>query len=358
MLEMLLQVAPSPELVDACGANPSWACRRIFDTTGNKGLAGAVDYAIGAPLRILVILVVAWIVNRLIRRAIRRFTDTISGAAVHSGRMQALRDRAPSLLVPSESSVRAASRAQTIGSVLRSLSTAIVYSIAAVTVLGELGINLGPIVASAGIVGVAVGFGAQSLVKDFVSGFFILAEDQYGVGDSITVGVVTGTVEEVNLRVTSIRANDGTLWFVPNGEIRMVGNAAKDWARAVVDIVVPKGADLALAIAAITDEVDTLAADEAWAEALTDKPQVLGVETMGTEGLTVRVEVKTTPGTRARVARELRTRIGARLYREGIASRQDWKVEPPLAPSGSTSPDGAPTAPSPPSAPEPPLPIG
>jgi moderate conductance mechanosensitive channel len=163
-------------------------------------------------------------------------------------------------------------------------------------------------------------------------------------------------VEEVNLRVTSIRANDGTVWFVPNGEIRMVGNAAKDWAKAVVDVVVPKGADLAQAITAITDEVDKMAADEVWAEALTEKPQVLGVETMGTEGVTVRVEVKTAPGNRARVARELRTRIGARLYKEGIAARQDWRVEPPLASDG-TPGVSPPEAPAPPEPPLPPLPL-
>ena len=177
-----------------------------------------------------------------------------------------------------------------------------------------------------------------------MSGFFILAEDQYGVGDLITVGAVTGTVEEVNLRVTSLRANDGTVWFVPNGEIRMVGNAAKDWAKAVVDVVVPKGADLALAIAAITEEVDALAEDGAWAEVLLEKPQVLGVETMGIDGVTVRVEVKTTLGNRVRVARELRTRIGARLYREGIASRQDVRGESPADRSGPPAAAVAPRA--------------
>ena len=165
-----------------------------------------------------------------------------------------------------------------------------------------------------------------------MSGFFILAEDQYGVGDHITVGTVAGTVEEVNLRVTSIRANDGTVWFVPNGEIRMVGNAAKDWVKAVVDIVVNRGADLGRAIAAITEEVDGLADDPDWAEVLLEKPQVLGVESMGTEGVTVRVEVQTALGNRVRVARELRTRIGARLYREGIAVRQEPDEAPPPRP--------------------------
>src|SRR5207248_7715099 len=100
MLGAVLQITPSPELVDACGSTPSWACRRIFDATGNKGLAGAIDYVIGAPLRILVVIVVAMIVNRLIRRAIRRFTDTISGAAVSAGRLHTLREKAPSVLIP------------------------------------------------------------------------------------------------------------------------------------------------------------------------------------------------------------------------------------------------------------------
>src|SRR5687768_14061394 len=126
VLSVVIQVAPSPELVDACGAQPSWACRRIFESTGNKALAGFVDFVLGAPLRILLIVVVALVVNSLVRRAIRRFTDTISGAASSGGRL-------------TTGNVRASSRAQTIGSVLRSLSTAAVYTIAFVTILGELG---------------------------------------------------------------------------------------------------------------------------------------------------------------------------------------------------------------------------
>jgi len=247
-----------------------------------------------------------------------------------------------------ERSPRAEQRATTLGGVAASTLRVGIWTVAVLLVAGEIGLNLGPLLAGAGIVGLALAFGAQTLVKDFVSGFFILAEDQYGVGDLITVGAVTGNVEEVNLRVTSIRANDGTVWFVPNGEIRMVGNAAKEWGKAVVDVVVPRGADLALAITAITDEVEALAADPDWTEALLEKPQVLGVESMGTEGVTVRIEVKTTPTNRLRTARELRTRVGARLYREGITTRQDWRVEPPVSPEGAL-----PEAPSPP---EPPLP--
>jgi small conductance mechanosensitive channel len=232
---VFLQVSPSPELVDACGASPSWACRRIFDATGNKALAGFVDFLFGPPLRILTILVVAFVASHLVRRAIRRFTNTISGTV---GSPPTGKLRAPAALRPPEGSARAAARAQTIGSVLRSLSTAVIYGIAGITILGELGINLGPIVASAGIAGVALGFGAQSLVKDFLSGIFMLVEDQYGVGDIIDVGEASGVVEAVGLRTTRLRDVNGTVWYVPNGQITRVGNKSQEWARAVLDVTV------------------------------------------------------------------------------------------------------------------------
>ena len=312
-------------------------CKALHKLGLEGSAASNVESLIEGPFKIAFILVAAMVLSRIGSRLALRSVTRL-------GRTGPLAER----------SARAQQRAATLGGVAASTLRVGIWTVALLLIAGEVGLNLGPLLAGAGIVGLALAFGAQSLVKDFVSGFFILAEDQYGVGDLITVGVVTGTVEEVNLRVTSIRANDGTVWFVPNGEIRMVGNAAKDWAKAVVDVVVPKGADLALAIAAITDEVEKLAADAEWAEALTEKPQVLGVETMGTDGVTVRVEVKTTPGNRARVARELRTRIGARLYQEGIAARQDWRVESPLAPDGAS--EGL-AVPSPPEPPLPPLPL-
>jgi small conductance mechanosensitive channel len=314
-------------------------CKALHRLGVEGSAASTLESLIEGPFRIAFILVAAMVMARIGSRLALRSVTRL-------GRAGPLAEKSP----------RAEQRASTLGGVAASTLRVGIWTVAILLIAGEVGLNLGPLLAGAGIVGLALAFGAQSLVKDFVSGFFILAEDQYGVGDLITVGAVTGNVEEVNLRVTSIRANDGTVWFVPNGEIRMVGNAAKDWAKAVVDVVVPKGADLALAIASITDEVDQMAADALWAEALTEKPQVLGVETMGTEGVTVRVEVKTVPANRARVARELRTRIGARLYREGIAARQEWRVEPPLAPDGSTSPS-PPELPSPPEPPLPPLPL-
>src|SRR5206468_8412380 len=130
-----------------------------------------------------------------------------------------------------------AGRAKTLASVSASVVRVVVWTFAGLLILGQLGIDLGPFIAGASIVGFALGFGAQSLVRDYLAGFFIIAEDQFGVGDVITVSDSTGTVEEVSLRITRIRGNDGTVWFIPNGEIKKVGNSAKDWSRAIVDIV-------------------------------------------------------------------------------------------------------------------------
>lgn len=219
-----------------------------------------------------------------------------------------------------EASPRSEQRAETLAGVVVSLIRIFVWTVAVLLMMDQFGLNLGPLLAGVSIVGVAVGFGAQSLVKDFLSGFFVLVEDQYGVGDVITIADTTGTVEEINLRVTRLRASDGTVWFVPNGEIRKVGNSAKEWARSIVDVIVPNKADLAAATAAIAEEAAALAKDPAWAEAVLEDPEVLGVESLGADNITVRVSTKTTPSHRAPLAREMRSRISTRLQRDGVVS--------------------------------------
>ncbi len=305
----------------------------VCKTLHRLGLEGSaadnVESLIEGPFKAAIILVAAAVLSRFGGRLALRIVTRL-------GRANPLAER----------SARAAQRTVTLASVAASTLRVAIWTAAGLLLASEVGLNIGPLLAGAGIVGLALAFGAQSLVKDFVSGFFILAEDQYGVGDLITVGPVSGTVEEVNLRVTSIRANDGTLWFVPNGEIRMVGNAAKDWVKAVVDVVVNRGADLARAITVITEELAAMSADPVWTEVLLEEPEVLGVESMGTEGVTVRVEVRTALGNRVRVARELRTRITSRLYREGISIRQD-----PEAPASSRADRSPPLTSSPPEEP-------
>lgn len=221
---------------------------------------------------------------------------------------------------------RSEQRAETLAGVAVSMVRIVIWSVAVLLILEELGLNLGPLIAGASIVGVAVGFGAQSLVKDFFSGFFILVEDQYAVGDVITIADITGTVEEIDLRVTRIRAGDGTVWFVPNGEIRKVGNSAKEWARSIVDVIIPNKSDLGAAIAAIAEEAAALAADPTWSEAVLEAPEVLGVESLGADNVTLRVSTKITPAHRAAFAREMRSRVSGRLQRDGVAA------EPPKRP--------------------------
>jgi moderate conductance mechanosensitive channel len=348
---VLLEVAPSPELVDACGASPSWACRRVFDATGNKALAGFVDFLFGAPMRILLILVVAFIVSRLVRRAIRRFTDAIAGTA-SSERMDKIRVRAPASLRPPAGSARAASRAQTIGSVLRSLSTAVIYTIAGITILGELGVSLGPIIASAGIAGVAFAFGAQSLVKDFLTGMFMLVEDQYGVGDIIDVGEASGVVEAVGLRTTRLRDVNGTVWYVPNGQIARVGNKSQEWSRALLDVTVAYDADVREAEQVIKDVADDMWNDAEWRKRLLEEPEIWGVEGLGPSGIDIRAVIKTKPAEQFAVMRELRTRIKEALDERHIGMpmqgtvwvRDDGHHDQPAAPpvkDGSASPPDA-----------------
>ena len=219
-----------------------------------------------------------------------------------------------------ESSPRSEQRAETLAGVAISMVGIVVWTVAVLLILEEFGLNLGPLLAGASIVGVAVGFGAQSLVKDFFSGFFILIEDQYAVGDLITIADQSGTVEEINLRVTRIRAADGTVWYVPNGEIRKVGNSAKEWGRAIVDVIVPRKSDLATAIAAIGEEVAAVAAEPAWTDAVLEAPEILGVNAMGVDNVTVRVSTKTTHAQRLPMAREMRSRISLRLQRDGVVA--------------------------------------
>lgn len=284
----------------------------------------AVD--LGSGLAVVCILVLAILFARLGSRFAARSISTLATRSP-------LREAGP----------RSEQRVATLAGVAVSLIRILVWFIAGLLVLGALGVDLGPFLAGASIVGVALGFGAQSLVKDFLSGFFILVEDQYSVGDVITIADQTGTVEEVDLRTTRIRAVDGTVWFVPNGEIRKVGNAAKEWGRAIVDVVVPRSADLAATTAAIEEEAAAVAGDPAWADAVLEPPEILGVDAMGVDNVTVRVSTKTTPAQRTPLAREMRSRISRRLQQDGVVAEPT--VPTPEEPTpASDSHGGSPSA--------------
>ena len=278
--------------------------------------ARTAEFLFERPLAILLIVLGAVLVSRLASRVVRRSVASLVARSTIAG-----------------ATARSAGRARTLAGVAASAVRIAIWSVAALLVLDKAGINLGPLLAGASIVGVALGFGAQSLVRDFLSGFFVLAEDQFGVGDVITVSDTTGTVEEVNLRVTRLRSADGTVWFVPNGEIRKVGNSAKEWSRALVDVIVPPTSDLGAATAAIAAEVAGMEEEPEWSDAVLEAPEVLGVEALGVDGATVRVAAKTDPAQRSHVARELRARIMARLAAEGVVPVREPASAEPGAPA-------------------------
>jgi small conductance mechanosensitive channel len=213
---------------------------------------------------------------------------------------------------------RSPQRSKTLAEVSRSVVTMVAWAIATLLVLGELGLNLTPLVASASIVGVALGFGAQSLVRDFLTGFFVLLEDQYAIGDVVEIGPVTGTVERFSLRMTSLRSEDGTLHNIANGTIQRVSNSSAGWARALVDIGVALEADLQQVWDAFTTAGETLQADEAVSAMLLEPPAILGPQSMSESQVTIRVAIKTVPGRRATVARAYRHEVKGALERSQI----------------------------------------
>ena len=338
---MLNGQVPPQALQEACGTDPSYVCKRLLELTDSEDVAETADLLLSKPFSILLIVVVAWIVVALLHRGIDRFVDSLSGQNRPSRRIKRSLGRSSivahtlpdSVLETGSVSIRAAARSQTLGHVLHSIAAVTVWTIATITILGELGIDLGPLIAGAGIAGIAIGFGAQSLVKDFLAGMFIIVEDQYGVGDIIDVGElsgtqVSGTVESVSLRATRLRSVNGTVWHVPNGTVARVGNMSQQWARALLDVSVAYGSDLDLAQTEIKRVADGLWQDPAWAGRVLEEPEVWGVEELAADGVTIRLVVKTLPAEQFKVLRELRVRIKQALDAAGVeiptAQRTVW----------------------------------
>ncbi|MFD1047259.1 mechanosensitive ion channel family protein, partial [Kibdelosporangium lantanae] len=236
--------------------------------------------------------------------------------------LRPLKERAPQTMGALVSE-RRQQRAQTIASVMKSITTFAVFGLAAMLILGEIGIELGPIIASAGIVGVAIGFGAQNLVKDFLSGVFMMLEDQYGVGDIVDLGPATGTIESVGLRVTTLRDVNGTVWYVRNGEINRVGNSSQGFAVAVVDTPLAYSVDIEAATQVLGRAATEASTTEPLSDDVLEPPEVLGVDKVTPENITVRLTVKVRAGRQWAVQRALRARIMIALEEAGI--------EPPLA---------------------------
>jgi small-conductance mechanosensitive channel len=238
-------------------------------------------------------------------------------------------------------SQRRAQRAQAIGQLLRNFLVLVIWGTAVLLVLAELGVNIAPVMASAGVVGVALGFGAQTLVKDFLSGFFLIVEDQYGVGDIVDLGAAVGTVEEVSLRVTRLRDLTGVVWYVRNGEILRVANQSQGWTMAIAVVPVSYDTDLTV-VRRIVIEVGTdMVQDPQTAPKMLGRPQFSGVESVSGEAVYVRVVAKARGGQQVALTRDLRERLKVAFDRAGV--RVPAIVRPMhLSPDGVPLPPGAP----------------
>jgi len=266
----------------------------------------------------------------LLRWVLHRAIDRVVGQALaRAARRESQAPRRATRLLAQATGLdeeRKTQRAATMGAILKSTSTFVIFTLALLTVMATVGLPLGPLLASAGVGGVALGFGAQSLVKDFLSGVFMILEDQYGVGDVIDTGEAIGTVEDVTLRVTRLRDASGVVWYVRNGEIVRIGNRSQGWSTALVDIPVGYSESLDTVLPLIRKVVHDLDESEDWKTRLLEEPVVAGVESMTGGVVTVRVIAKCAPNESFPVSREIRARVKAAFDEAGVLAPQ---VAPP-----------------------------
>ena len=317
----------------ACASDAGTLCARVFQYTHASWLSRSADALVSHALTVIVIVIVAVVLRQALHRGIRRLTGGRSGTGRLPRLLRPLRDRAAASLREAAPQMieRRAQRAATIGSVLRSFSTLLVYGVAFVLILGEFGVNLAPIIASAGILGVAIGFGAQNLVRDFLSGIFMMLEDQYGVGDVVDLGEAVGTVEAVGLRVTTLRDIAGTVWYVRNGEVLRVGNSSQGYSVAVVDIPVGHSADVDDALEIAEAAAVRECAEEAIAGKVLGTPDMLGVQSVTAEGVLLRITVRTRPGEQWAVQRAVAGEVKTALDDAGVPAPTPFGLGAPAA---------------------------
>lgn len=318
----ILATTDPAALQDACGDGAGWFCERVFEWTGSKAWAHAAEWFVAKPLAILVVIVVAALVAIVVRWLISRSMGRLlSAGSPKQGRTRGVRRRTSEMLLASgDTSVRTEARLETLTAVFRSIGTALVWFVALFLSLEILGISLGPLLATAGIVGVALGFGTQTMVRDFISGFFIVAEDQFGVGDTIDVGGgAKGIVERITLRATHIRDPEGTMWHVANGQIVKVANKSQEWARALIDVVLPYDADISAVSDVMQEVADTIQADPEWSTKIMERAEIWGIQEFDPDGVHVRMVIKTEPAAQFGVLRELRARMKDTFDQRGIS---------------------------------------
>ncbi|WP_053388205.1 mechanosensitive ion channel family protein [Leucobacter japonicus] len=276
------------------------------------------------PLTIALIVIVAVLLNWLLRKLLMRtVTHVVRGVK----KAQDV-DTTSEMRAAPYVSARAVQRTRTLGTVGRAVITWAIVVIALILILSQLNVDLGALLTSAGIVAAGLAFGAQNIVKDILNGVFMVFEDQLGVGDVVTIGTVSGTVEDVGIRVTQVRAIDGTLWFIRNGEILTLGNASQGWGQAVIDVTVDARQDLARVTEVTLDAAKELLRSERYARKVTGSPELLGLESIYGDRATLRLTVRTRPEAQWEVQRGIRAEL-RRKFRENDITLADELPKPP-----------------------------
>lgn len=271
-----------------------------------------------ALVSIIAIVIGALVLRIGLKLASKRVVKTV----VNGVRRVEKDERVDSIL----SEQRLTQRTKTIASVLDNFATWAITITALVMILSELGVDVGALIAVSTVLGAAIGFGAQSLVKDILSGIFIVFEDQYGVGDWVEIGEVSGEVERVGLRVTEIRDVHGTLWFVRNGEIIQVGNASQDWAAALIDFPFAYDNDVDSVQEIILETAQKMRESDEWSKDMTSEVEIWGMQHVSGEQFVLRVSARTVPNRQWAVARELRKRCKAAFDQKGVSLVQAAKI--------------------------------
>lgn len=284
-------------------------CTWVYETMGSSWAAQTAAWIVSVPLTIVLIIVAALIVNRIVRRLIHRTTESMANAA---------QKRPTEFLTSTQSRERAGERARALESILKATATATIFILATLLVLSNLGVNVVALLAGAGILGFALSFGAQSFVKDVLAGISILIEDQYGIGDEVDVGYGPGTVEHVSLRSTAVRDYDGTIWYVPNGEIVRVANLSQLWSRVRFDVRIAYEADLDRAREVIGAVAAEVVAEERFADSLREPPDPPIVQELAPDAVLVRQIIWVRRSAVVPLERELRVKTKQALQREGI----------------------------------------
>lgn len=276
-----------------------------FDWIAFWATTGEFIHSFQTPLLIVAILIAAALIRWLLKSVIRRTVNQVVSGVKKKQNVEDTQE----LIASPLHAARVVQRTRTLGSVLNNFVTAAVVGVAIVMILDTLGVPVLGIIGAAGVLAAGLAFGAQNVVKDLLNGIFMVFEDQLGVGDVVDLGEVSGTVEEVGLRVTKVRSVDGTLWFVRNGEILRVGNLSQDWARVIIDLPAPYTADVAAIQEKLLQTATTMANSAAWRSKILEKPEIWGIESVSAEAIVIRLVMKARPAEQWAVARELRLRL-------------------------------------------------